>query len=280
MEDEDFIFPNLPHKEELESQPNQFGPIPRFKRVYEVTHDKTNGCLLCLCCTQERMGFPCPQIGCFCTEKVPNGDILDDEMIRFLSSAISVFWWINYYYYGMSMEKEHQVVKSELLKLACNDTPGVICPDLPEFCEIIWVATLANNLFCKAATEGLLNYSKDDSTVTVKNTRDRSNPNRVLSPSRAGLLQLGGLPHEDIEEDLLSNCGFLEEDFDVSTTHSRMNVSLEFNDAIGAVNNSPDKIELERILKGKLGEVTLLDRQIIKTTVGGRISMLPSKNNK
>ena len=38
------------------------------------------------------MGFPCQDIACVRTEKDPNGDILDEKMIGFPSSAISVFW--------------------------------------------------------------------------------------------------------------------------------------------------------------------------------------------
>ena len=226
------------------------------------------------------MGFPCQHIACVCTEKDPNGDILDEKMIGFPSSAISVFWWNDYYYYGLSIEKKHEVVKDELLKLAANDTPGVLCPDLPEFIENSWVATLANNLFCKPARARLLNYSKNNATLAIRNTKDLINPNRFLSPAPAGLSQLSRLPDEDIEEDLLSNCDFLEDDFDVSTTHTRFNVSREFNEAAEAVNNSHDKIGLEMIFKGKLREIVILARQTPETTVGEQISMLPSNNKR
>ena len=79
---------------------------------------------------------------------------------------------------------------------------------------------------------------------------------------------------------MLSNFDFLEDDFNVSTTHTRLNVSREFNEAAEAVNNSHDKIGLEIILRGKLREVILLARQTMETAVGKQISMLPSNNKR
>ena len=126
----------------------------------------------------------------------------------------------------------------------------------------------------------IVKFFKNDATLAIKTTKDLINPNRFLSPAPAGLSQLSRLPDEDIEEDLLSNCDFLEDDFDVGTTHTRFNVSREFNEAAEAVNNSHDKIGLEIILKGKLREVILLARQTMETPVGERISMLPSNNKR
>ena len=101
---------------------------------------------------------------------------------------------------------------------------------------------------------------RNDATLAIRNTKDLINPNQFLSPAPAGLSQLSRLPDEDIEEDLLSNCDFLEDDSNVSTTHTRLNVSREFNEAAEAVNNSHDKIGLEVIHKGELREVILLAR--------------------
>ena len=55
-------------------------------------------------------------------------------MSGFPVDSISVFWWKDYYNYGMSSNPEHQTLRKKFKKLLKNDTPGLLLTnDFPDF---------------------------------------------------------------------------------------------------------------------------------------------------
>ncbi len=82
----------------------------------------------------------------------------------FALAFIRVFWWNQYYLYGMSEKKDHQKLRVALLALADNDTQGLPCPtDLDNPIELCCPESVIA-LFHLPATDCLLNY--DSSTAT------------------------------------------------------------------------------------------------------------------
>jgi hypothetical protein len=104
---------------------NAFGPIPRFSCVYEVTVEQASQVFSCTCCHQQRMGMPCRHIASVCRG---NDTILGPNPLGFPLSSIRVFWWNQYYLYGMSEKEDHQKIRGALPALADNDTQGLPCP--------------------------------------------------------------------------------------------------------------------------------------------------------
>jgi hypothetical protein len=121
----------------------------------------------CTCCHQQRMGMPCRHIASVCRG---NDTILGHDPLGFPLSSIRVFWWNQYYLYGMSEKEEHQKIRGGLLALADNDTQGLPCltsigkpMDFP--CPDWFMA-----LFHLPATDRLLNY------MTVQQQHMQHNP--------------------------------------------------------------------------------------------------------
>jgi hypothetical protein len=104
---------------------NDFGPIPRFSRVYELRVEQASQDFSCTCCHQQRMGMPCRYIASVCRG---NDTILGPNALGFPLSSIRAFWWNQYYLYGMSEKEDHQKIRGALLALADNDTQGLPCP--------------------------------------------------------------------------------------------------------------------------------------------------------
>ena len=111
-----------------------YGPIPRYNRVHQVLIEAKTRCFTCSCCMQECMGFPCCHIASVCSLPDSAGNIIYKEMNGFPVDSISVFWWKDYYNYGMSSNPEHQTLRNNFKKLLKNDTPGLLLTnDLPLF---------------------------------------------------------------------------------------------------------------------------------------------------
>jgi hypothetical protein len=101
-----------------DSPKTKFGPIPRFSRVYEVKVSANTNLFGCSCYNQERMGMPCCHIASVCLD---NETILGIKPQGFPLSSVRIFWWNQYYLYGLSNKKDHQKSKQALITLATND---------------------------------------------------------------------------------------------------------------------------------------------------------------
>jgi hypothetical protein len=152
---------------------NAFGPIPRFSHAYEVIVEQTSQVFSCTCCHQQRVGMPCRHIASVCWG---NDTILGPDELGFPLSSIRVFWWNQYYLYGMSENENHQKIRGALLTLADNDTQGLPCLtslDKPiDFPCPDWVIAL----FHLPATDRLLNYDSSTAAHAAQSMRDRNNP--------------------------------------------------------------------------------------------------------
>jgi hypothetical protein len=71
------------------------------------------------------MGMPYRHIASVCRG---NDTILRPTPLGFPLSSIRVFWWNQYYLYGMSEKEDHQKIKGAFLALADNDTQGLPGP--------------------------------------------------------------------------------------------------------------------------------------------------------
>jgi hypothetical protein len=85
-----------------------FGPIPCFTRVFEVKVCVVSQVFRCTCCNQERMGLPCHHIASVCCG---NDSILGKDSTGFPLTSICVFWWNQYYLYGMSSKDDQSKVQ-------------------------------------------------------------------------------------------------------------------------------------------------------------------------
>jgi hypothetical protein len=116
------------------------------------------------------MGMPCRHIALVCPGNDP---ILGPNPLGFPQSSIRIFWWNQYYLYGMSEKEDQQKIRVALLALADNDTQGLSCPtnldkpiDFP--CPDSVIA-----LFHLPATDRLLNYDSSTATHAAQSMRDR-----------------------------------------------------------------------------------------------------------
>jgi hypothetical protein len=100
-----------PHPSHNNSKP-KFGPLPRFTRVYEVKVCPDKMVFGCTCSNQGRMGMPCRHIAAIC---IANEFILGKDPTGFPLSSVRIFWWNQYYLYGLSKRPDHQKSKEALI---------------------------------------------------------------------------------------------------------------------------------------------------------------------
>jgi hypothetical protein len=265
-----------------DGSPNTFGPIPRFSRVYKVQVRPYNNVFGCTCKHQERMGMPCRHIAAVCRG---NSSILGKDPKGFPLSSIRIFWWNQYYYYGMSQKKDHQKSREALIALAKNDTEGLPCPGrlndpTPYTCpEYVYEA------FYMPASDRLLNYNSYDAIAALQSMQDRNNPRELVESVPAGLSQHSCLP---VQDDLDSNDdNWFYEMEELSDTedygHSRKVLSRHFNELSEAFNNSKEKESLEVEFQKIMNDFIIKARgsaAIPSSSQGQRVSMLPPSSKK
>lgn len=74
------------------------------------------------------MGFPCCHIGSV-IKSTPQ--LLELHPDGFPLSSVRVFWFLEYYLYGLSTDAKFSAIRDALYKLRKNDAKGVDCPTLP-----------------------------------------------------------------------------------------------------------------------------------------------------
>jgi hypothetical protein len=153
---------------------NKFGPIPHFSRVYEVKVNANTQVLGCSCCNQERMGMPCHHIASVCHD---NATSLGRDPKGFPLSSVLIFWWNQYYLYGMSNKKDHEKSKPALMALASDDTSGLPCPRMRDSPTTFACPGHVFKSYHRPATYHLLNYNSNVAIGAEMSMRGRNNTN-------------------------------------------------------------------------------------------------------
>jgi hypothetical protein len=167
------------------------------------------------------------------------------DPLGFPLSSIRVFWWNQYYLYGMSEKEDHQKIRGAFLALADNNTQGLPCSkkldksiDFP--CPDSVIA-----LFHLPATDRLLNYDSSTATHAAESIRDRNNPHQQMQQVPAGLSQLSHLPSQQNRDDDDWNFGIEDLSDTEDYGHSRKFFSRHYNDVTEAIHNSNANEALE-----------------------------------
>ena len=261
---------------------NTFGPIPRFSRVYKVQVWPFNMVFGCTCKHQERMGMPCRHIAAVCRG---NSSILGEDPKGFPLSSIRIFWWNQYYYYGMSKKIDHQKSREAMIALAKNDTEGLPCPGRLDDPRLYVCPEYLYEGFYMPASERLLNYESHDAIAALQLMKDRNNPRQLVESVPAGLSQMSNLPAQDAFGSDNDNWDFgMEELSDTEDYgHLRKVLSRHFNELSEAFHNSKDKELLEVEFKKIMNDFTIKARgsaAIASSSQGERVSMLPPSSRK
>jgi hypothetical protein len=115
------------------------------------------------------MGMPCRHIASVCRG---NESILRKDSKGFLFTFIHVFWWNQYYLYGMSTKNDHQKSKEVMIALAANDTRGLPCPGRLDCPSSFSCPDHVFDSFCKPVIDQLLNYPSYDAIRAVQLMQD------------------------------------------------------------------------------------------------------------
>jgi hypothetical protein len=278
--DEDDEDDDLPKKKE--AFPKKLGPIPRFSRVYEVTVSLDTLVFGCTCRNQERMGMPCRHIAAVGRN---NETILGKDPKGFPLSSVRIFWWNQYYLYGLSNKKDHSRTKQALLLLAEDDTQGLACPGRLDSPTIYLCPDHVFASFHKPATDRLLNYDSSEAIGALQRTRDKNNPNRFPELVPAGMSQVSFLPELDGAESDDGNWNNeMEELSDTEDYgHSRKVLSRHYNELSEAFNNSRAKESLEHDFMRVMNEFIVKARGsaiVVSSSKGQRVSMLPASSRR
>jgi hypothetical protein len=269
-------------EEEKEPQDTKLGPIPRFSRVYEVTVCEEANVFCCSCCNQERMGMPCRHIATVCRG---NESILGKDCKGFPLSAIRIFWWNQYYLYGMSTRRGHQKSKEAMISLSDNDTQGLPCPETLDCPDSFNCPAQVFENFYMPVTDCILNYNSFDAMGAVQLMKDRNNPRRLQETVPAGLSQYSHLPEEDDHDNEVDDWHHPMEELtdDEDYRDSRKVLSRHYNELSEAINNSKEKESLEEEFKILMNQFTVRARgsaSVPLSHIGQRISMLPASSRK
>lgn len=226
--------------------------------------------------------MPCRHIAAVCR---CNESILGPNPTGFPLSSIRVFWWDQYYLYGLSASKDHQKTKQAMIDLAANDTLGLLCPGRLDSTETYPCPNHIFDAFHKPATDRLLNYDSFDAIAAVQLMQDRNNPREMTESVPAGLSQISHLPDQagfgvddgdwEYAMEEVSDAG----DYD----HSRIVLSRHYNELSEAFNNSKQKESLEVEFMQVMNDFIIKARgsaAIVSTTIGNRVSMLPASSKR
>ena len=262
-----------------DAQKRSFGPIPRFSRVREVSVSVDTKVFHCTCRSQERMGMPCRHIASVCRSNV---SILGKDPTGFPLSAVRVFWWNQYYLYGLSNKKDHQKTKQALMALAEDDTKGLPCPGRLDCPPSFSCPEHIFESFYKPATDRLLNYKSYDAIGALQAMRDRNNHRLFNDDVPAGMSQVSFLPGLDDDDNNWSHA--MEELSDTEDYRdSRRVLSRHYNELSEAFNNSKAKESLEVEFKTIMNDFIVRARgsaAVPSTSKGNRVSMLPASSKR
>jgi len=255
----------------------KFGVIPKFARVYEVTVNK-DGCLVCTCLKQKRMGYPCLHVGQVMKSE-PNLKVVYGS--GFPLSSVQVFWRQEYYLYGMSEDPKHRSVQETLSSLVMNDTTGVPCPALPVLSEYV-VPDYVLKLLHSPAECRVLNYNDTLSAAALQSLKDRRT--RVVDDNNVpvGLSQASYFD-EGQNDDAVNFIMNTDEFDDIERDHSSQILKNAFYDAAEAINNSNSKAQFEQFFLKFMNNITRdaradCDANVIKR--GRRVSSHPSNSKR
>jgi hypothetical protein len=271
-----------PHPSHNNSKP-KFGPLPRFTRVYEVKVCPDKMVFGCTCSNQGRMGMPCRHIAAIC---IANEFILGKDPTGFPLSSVRIFWWNQYYLYGLSKRPDHQKSKEALIALSKNDTLGLPCPDgitCPTDCVC---PTEVFDAFYTPATHRLLNYTGPEASAAVQQMKDRNNAYRFPDPVPAGLSQVSHLQSDSDNEEFEEWNHGLEELSDTEEYQdSRKVLSRHYNELSEAFTNARDKESLEDEFMKVMNDFIVRARGTAavspsKKGKGKRVSMLPPSSQR
>jgi hypothetical protein len=268
--------------QEQKAHRNKFGPIPRFSRIYEVTVPSDTNVFSCTCCNQQQMGMPCRHIAAVCQD---NHSILALDENGFPLSSVQVFWWNQYYLFGLSKAKDHFRIKEVLKSLADSDTLGLVCPESLDSPPTYSCPEHVIESFHTPATDRLLNYDSYEAISAIQLMKDRTNPVQLSNAVPAGMSQLSHLPTDDNNEypdhDWTNSIEELSDDEDYRD--SRRVLSRHYNELSEAFNNSKMKETLETEFKTIMNEYIVKARgtaAVPSTSQGNRVSMLPASSKR
>lgn len=238
----------------------QFGLVPRFKRVHEITLNQETSCLNCSCGFWNRYRLPCRHLAaviksCDALKKLyPNG---------FPLSSIGVRWLKAHYYYGVSNLSEHRNIILALRRLAENDTKGLHCPsDLQEERSYL-IDSDMEATFLAPARDRVLNYTKEQVEAAFPSSDDED-------------FGLGGFSQISAVDDFADHPMYEIADPD-NTIFERL--KKQFYDCVEAIQNSGE-VHLEEELAKKLDELTLRARKSDEAPSGKVVSLLPANSKK
>jgi hypothetical protein len=229
--------------------------------------------------------MPCRHIASVC---LGNDTILGPNPLGFPLSSIRVFWWNQYYLYGMSEKGDHQKIRVALLALADNDTQGLPCPSNLDKPIDFHCPDSVITLFHLPATDRILNYDSSTATHAAQSMKDRNNPHQLLQQVPAGLYQLSHLPSQENGDGNDWNFGIEELSVTEDYSHSRKVLSRHYNDVTEAIHNSSAKEAMENELKELLNSMTVRARAHAfipssskdSSSKGKSLSMIPASSKR
>jgi len=226
--------------------------------------------------------MPCRHIAAVCRG---NSSILGEDPKGFPLSSIRIFWWNQYYLYGLSKKKDHQKSRDALIALAENDTEGLPCPGRLDDPRIYVCPEYLYEAFYMPATDRLLNYTSFDAIGAMELMKDRNNPRQLVESVPAGLSQMSSLPVQDDLDSQDDNWNHAMEELSDTEDygHSRKVLSRHYNELSEAFNNSKEKESLEVEFKQVMNDFIMKARgtaAIPLSSQGTRVSMLPPSSRR
>jgi hypothetical protein len=226
------------------------------------------------------MGMPCCHIPSVCLD---NETILGKNPKGFPLSSVRIFWWNQYYLYGLSNKKDHQKSKQALIALATNDTPGLPCPGRLNSLTTFQCSDHVFYAYYKPTTDHLLNYDSHVAIAAVQLMHNRNNLVHLPENVPAGLSQLSFLPdQEDNVSDTDDWIHLIEELSDTEDYQDSRKVILRHcNKLAEAFNNSKEKHSLEEEFMKIMNDYIVCAHgtaTIPSLSKGHQISMLPTSS--
>jgi hypothetical protein len=134
--------------------------IPKFDRVRVVERNALNR-LECSCLHFSRVGIPCRHVLSVLSNVVDGYKGPSHHDVR-------TFWWRKYYYFGMSISKEHKKIFRLSLQLAQDDVTGPFCPDLAKPTELFHVDGEDFTVLRAPAGRRCMNYGEQHVEAAIK----------------------------------------------------------------------------------------------------------------
>ena len=227
--------------------------------------------------------MPCRHIAAVC---LANEFILGKDPTGFPLSSVRIFWWNQYYLYGLSKTPDHQKSKEALFALANNDTLGLPCPEGITSPTEYSCPSAVFDAYYTPATHRLLNYNGPEAPAALQAMKDRNHANRFPDPVPAGLSQVSHLQSASDDEEFEEWNNDIEELSDTEEYQdSRKILSRHYNELSEAFTNAVDKDSLEVELMKVMNDFIVRARgttavSTSKKGKGSRVSMLPPSSQR